>query len=105
MSSFESSRLSWNWKKPNRATLRKLYQALIALRKAHPEFGDGTNRGRVELQCKEGDHILLMERGRFQCWFNLSERERDFPDGEIVWRSEDDASIWQALETLVVEPG
>jgi len=103
-SSFATSRLSWDWEDQDRASLRQLYQDLIALRKAHLELRSGTNRGAVELNGESGRELLLLERGALRCYFNLSPEVAALPEGEVIWRSEEEGNSIEPFESLVVRP-
>jgi maltooligosyltrehalose trehalohydrolase len=76
-----------DWTEPDGGRHRELlewYRALIALRRAHPEFTDpDLTRVRVEA----GDTWLIMHRGRFRVAANLGEDPLDLDPGALVLTS------------------
>jgi maltooligosyltrehalose trehalohydrolase len=87
-SSFEASRLSWDWQGDAvRSGLRQLYRDLLAARRQWPELRDFVNRS--ARLCPEPLHATLLELvrggktphapGTLTCYFNLTDRPQVAP--------------------------
>ncbi|MBX9790746.1 MAG: malto-oligosyltrehalose trehalohydrolase [Pirellulales bacterium] len=88
--SFESAKLSWDWRDENRAAIRRLYAELLALRRAWRQ-AEPHDALAAELVGDTADPVTLVARahsGQFELWANLSERvaltPRSTPAGDLV---------------------
>ena len=84
---FRAARLSWSWPEGTpRAGLRRLYQDLLAARRAWPAMRD-TDRRTARL-LPDAEHGPVLELGRggddesLRVYFNLSDRPQPLPDGQ-----------------------
>lgn len=105
---FRESRLSWDWSRDDRRTLRHLYRDLIALRKREPGLRESGARREVILD----GNLLRVERGAgLTVIYHLgdtpiSAEMLPTSDSTVIWRSgSDDAGRLAPFETLVVRSG
>lgn len=103
-SSFESSKLSWQWTDdPARRELRELYRSLIALRRDEPALREFRSREVDSIQGAGGNVLRLIrgKEGELTCFFNLSETSTPLPCSRVRWRSGETSAVLAPFETVV----
>ena len=87
---FETAQLSWTWREPERAALRRLYAELLRLRRTVPALRDFDRRS--AWLAGEKRELLVLQRGDVQhgadclCVFNLTAEPAGLPTSLVAGR-------------------
>ena len=90
LQTFESARLSWDWRDENRAAIRRLYVDLLALRRTWRQSKphDALATELVGDPAEPATLVARAQSGQLELWANLSDRAvpapRSQPTGDLV---------------------
>lgn len=100
-SSFEESKLSWNWSDPERLAIRELVRQLIELRKGEPELRKISSRSLTRVETDDA-LLLCLKTGHLTRWFNMTDQATQLPCTEkVVWRSGEEREELSPFEAIV----